>query len=487
MLKLQSIRQRLLLGLLGSFVLIWLLIAVMAYKSSSHESQEIYDAALASYARIIASLMVHEAEEEQELEEQLSLLIKELGNDIVLKSSVLANLKKTLDIKTEEDYMSLDLTANIKGHSYESQFAFIILNKSGKVMLRSRHMTLQTEFRQGFFNTTAQNQSWRVFGLELKESGMQVLVGENLEIRNELQDIIIVNLLWPFMILLPVLGIVIWLAIKKGLGPLERITNTIANRNPRSLSPIKQDSVPEEITPLINALNSLFIRIDKAIDNEKRFTANAAHELRTPLAALKTHAQVIELNANDKIQSNVNQMIESINRSSHLVEQLLTLSKAEANFNNSMQLHSVDLVSVVKTQLGEFSSKALEKGITPSFKADRDSYMVMADETLLHVVIRNLLDNAIQYSDKSGQLDVGITKVDDKIQLTFQDDGPGIEEEKINLMTQRFQRGDHPDNPGAGLGLYIVKQIMDIFNASLNFFNKQPTGLIVQLEFKTVS
>lgn len=483
MFKYRTIRKRLLTSVLGSFIFIWIIIAVLAYDSSSHESEEIYDAALASYARIIASLMVHEAEEERELEGNFFLLIKELGSDSLLKSSVLSNFKKKLEAVTEDDYMTLDLTADIKGHNYESQIAFIVRYTSGKVLLRSRQMPFETEFQKGFFNVKVQDQSWRIFGLELQESEIQVLVGENLEIRNELQNLIIFNHLWPFILLLPVLGAVIWLAIKKGLQPIEHVTQNIAKRNPHSLSAIEIDNVPEEILPLINELSSLFKRIENAIDNEKRFTANAAHELRTPLAALKTHAQVIELNSNEKIQGNVKQMIKSIDRSSHLVDQLLTLSRAEANINNGLKLQPVDLVSVVRTQLGEYAAKAVEKGINPTLEIDQEPCMISADETLLHVVIRNLIDNTIRYSDQGGQLKVIIQHMTDHIQLIIKDDGPGIENGKLELMTQRFQRGDHPDKQGAGLGLFIVRQIMNTFNGQLDFAINQPNGLIVILKF----
>ncbi|MCW8931397.1 MAG: ATP-binding protein [Gammaproteobacteria bacterium] len=483
MLKPLSIRQRLLTGVFGSFIFIWLILAILDYNSSSHEIEEVYDASLASYARIIASLIYHEAEEERELEENFALLIKELGNDILLKSSVLSGIKKELETTMKDDYMTLNVTSDIKGHNYETQIAFIIKRASGEVLLRSRDIPFQTEFKNGFFNIEVQEQSWRIFGLDLPKIGLKILVGENLEVRNELQELLISNHLWTFILLLPILGIVIWIAIKQGLLPLERVTQNIANRTPRSLLAIELDDIPKEISPLIDELNSLFSRIENALDNEKRFTANAAHELRTPLAALKVHAQVIELNANEKNRVYVKQMIESIDRSSHLVDQLLTLSKTEANLNKGINLQLVDLVSIVRTQLGELASTAIEKGINPTFEVDQEPSLIKGDETLLHAVIRNLIDNAIRYSDTDGQLEVVIQHSKDKVQLSIKDDGPGIEENKLELMTQRFQRGDHPDKQGSGLGLFIVKQIMTIFNGKLKFFNKSPNGLIVILEF----
>ncbi|MCP3849794.1 MAG: hypothetical protein GY694_06090 [Gammaproteobacteria bacterium] len=484
MLNHHSIKQRLLVSVLGSFVLIWFIIAILAYNSSSHESEEIYDAALASYARIIASLMAHEAEEEQELEENFDLLLKELGDDILLKSSVLSGVKKKLARGQSNDYMSLALTDKIKGHSYESQIVFIVMKPTGQVLLRSRNMPPQTEFHNGFFNIDVQGKSWRVFGLELQQPGLQILVSENLEVRTELQHLIIVNLLWPFILLFPILGIIIWLAIKNGLLPLAKITENISNRNPNSLLAIKTTNVPDEVSPLINELNSLFKRIENTLENEKRFTANAAHELRTPLAAMKTHAQVIELNASEKIKSNVKQMVSSIDRSSHLVDQLLTLSKAEANLNKGMSLKPVDLISVIRTQLSEFSSTAIDNDINLSFKSNLKSCLIKGDETLLHIVMRNIIDNAIRYSKNGGQLEVIVEKMANNIKVSIKDDGPGIEENKLELMTQRFQRGSNSHKQGSGLGLFIVRQVMSIMNGSLSFSSKPPKGLVVTLGFR---
>jgi two-component system sensor histidine kinase QseC len=479
----RSIRYRLLISVLTGFIIIWLIITILTYNSSSHESEEIYDAALASYARVIASLIVHEVEEEKALEINFQRLIEELGTDVVTKSTVLSNLQKKLKSPSNNDYMNLDLTDGIKGHSYESQFAFIVRSFSGKVLLRSHDRLFKTEFRHGFFNIKVNNQSWRVFGLSLNESDLHILVGENLEVRNELQNLIIFNHLLPFFILLPILAIVIWLAIKRGLQPLDRVTEKIAKRNPRSLTVIELDGVPEEILPLINELNSLFLRIDKVLENERRFTANAAHELRTPLAALKTHAQVLELNTNKKTLESVRHMIASIDRASHVVEQLLTLSKAEANLNKGISFKSVDLVAITQNQLSEQAALAIDKGITPVFKSELDHCLIQGDETLLYILVRNLIENAIQYTDNGGELNVIIEDMIDNVRLSIIDDGPGISEENLELMTQRFQRGDHPEKNGAGLGLFIVKQIVNSFNANLLFLNKSPHGLIVRIEF----
>lgn len=477
-----SIKQRLLIGMLASLIIIWMIMAHFAYRSSSHEIEEIYDASLASYARVIAGLVVHEAQEEAGLEDNFKRLLQELGPEILHKSQVLRQFKQQLETSANDDYMTLDLTRDIQGHEYESQFAFKVLQPDGRVLLRYSEGEFPAVFRSGYYNQQFAQDTWRLFGMRLKQPELQVIVGENLNVREELLKKVLYNLLWPFLLLLPVIAGVLWMVVRQGLQPIRLLTGTVASRRPDSLEAISVVSVPSEVRPLIDELNKLFLRIASALDNEKRFTANAAHELRTPLAALKTHAQVIELNASEKIRGSVAQMLKSIDRSTHLLEQLLTLSRAEASINQGIALQPVNLTAVARGQLAEMTQAAIDKKIVPAFSSGNDNCMVKGDEALLYVVVRNLVDNAISYATGGGSVNISVDCVHGTARLIVSDDGPGIPEEQFELMQQRFQRGEHSGRQGAGLGLYIVRQIVLLHQGKMALANADTGGLIVTIE-----
>ncbi len=482
-----SIRRRLLVGVMSAILLIWILVIVLVYHASSHEIDEVYDAALASYARVLATLMKHEAEEEQAFNQQFRRLVEELGMETVRRSQVLsALLEKQQATITPEDYLSLDIAKSIPEHPYESKIAFLIKAADGSVLLRSSSDAPLSNDIDGYITRQINGESWRMFGLTDLDDGVTVVVGENIEIRTELQREILANGLWPFLVLLPVIIMAILGAISKGLRPLQTVTARVASRSPTSLTPLSKQGTPVEILPLVEALNDLFTRVQQALDNERRFTANAAHELRTPLAAIKTHAQVLQMNAAPDTQPSINQVIRGIDRASHMVQQLLTLARAEIKVQEGTTFHSLNLVSVTRNVMLDFANLALEKEINLSFDHDVDNVTVQADEALLQIVIQNLLDNAIRYTPAEGTVNVTLKEEQGKAVLTVEDSGPGIEPDKQAQMFQRFQRGEESDQLGVGLGLSIVNQVCQLHGIKLSMERSQALGgLAVTLIFSS--
>jgi len=480
-----SIKGRLLVGVISVLLFIWLIVIVLVYQSSAHEIDEIYDASLASYARVLASLMAHEAAEEQEINEKIQQAVKELGSDYLQHSSALSDLLTIYRSPYKsEDYITLELAERQRSHPYESKIAFLVKASDGKVLLRSSPDVSFENVDTGYHNINNNGNDWRVFGLWVPRLAMSVIVGENVKVRTELQDEILMNVLFPFLVSLPIIALLIMGAINKGLKPLKAITERVSKRSPTSLAPFQINNVPSEVLPLVDELNHLFQRIDQALDNERRFTANAAHELRTPLASLKTNIQVLQLSATEEQQDSIDKVLRGIDRATHLVEQLLALARAEAESHEDIKPQSVNLESLVETIMIDTGHHALEKDIEISFEKHTDKYDVQTDEGLLQMIIQNILDNAIRYTPVGGSVNVKLREASGIIELLVEDSGPGIPDELQEVMFQRFQRGTQNGVRGVGLGLSIVKQIAQLLDIEIVMTNATTKGgLIVRLIF----
>ncbi len=481
-----SIRKRLLVGVIGTIFLSWFVVIGLVYKSSHNEIGEIYDASLASYARVLTELMAHEAMEEQLLVEKIQQLVDEIGIESVQKSKVLSGfLAKYQNPDTTEDYLSLDLTKSVRGHEYESKKAFLVKALDGRVLLRSSENVPFQTIVDGYQTTLIAGERWRLFGLTEPENAIAIMVGENIEVRTELQNEIVINTIWPFLALLPFIALIILVVINQGLKPLQSVAQKVSKRSPSSLDGLSLDAVPVEVLPIVKELNHLFERIRQALDNERRFTSNAAHELRTPLAVLKTHVQVLQMKANEELQPTISRLLNGIDRATHMVQQLLTLARSEAKELEGITFVEIDLAALTRSVMNDYANLALERNITLSFEGDIENSLVKGDKALLESVIRNLIDNAVRYTPVAGSISVSIAKRPDGLQLRIEDTGPGIDPAKKELMFQRFQRGNGNGEQGVGLGLFIVKQIIELHHIDFSLENSTSTGgLIVRLGFK---
>lgn len=481
-----SIRKRLVLGVLGALLVTWLIMIVLVYRSSAHEIAEIYDASLASYARVLATLMAHEAEEERDIEEKLRQVVQELGMVTVKKSRVLSALLSSYNNPGhEEDYLTLEIVKKSQdSHHYESKIGFLIKGEDGRGLLRSSPDLPFAQITNGYHTISSGDERWRVFGLTEHTRAIGVMVGEKLEVRTELQLEILTNLLWPFVFALPVILLLLFGLITKGLRPLQVVAEKVATRSHLSLEPLSTAATPVEIRPLVDEINRLFTRIERALENERRFTANAAHELRTPLAAIKTQVQVLQMDAGAELEPAISRILSGVDRTTHLVEQLLTLARTEARSHKSMEFKPVNLSSLVKTLMRELGSQADDKNIAMSFEDKTNIKTVQGDEALLQILIRNILDNALRYTPVNGQVKVTTEWVDDRFQLSVEDSGPGIPAEQQELLFQRFQRGANNSQNGVGLGLHIVRQITNLHDIEINL-DPRPlaSGLIFRLIF----
>jgi len=306
----------------------------------------------------------------------------------------------------------------------------------------------------------------------------------------------------PLLLALPVLAILIWIVIGRGIRPLTRVADEVANRAPQHLDPLDTHAVPQEIMPLVNSLNVLFARLQQAFEHERRFTADAAHELRTPLAALKTQAQVA-LNASIPEQQHnaLLNVVTGVDRATHLVEQMLTLARLEprtfleSHKNNisAVEIQHADIQNLHKLaahSLAEIAQTAFEKNIELSLDemAEGSTAQVMGNADMLGILLRNLIDNAIRYTPPNGEVKVHIHTDNQQVILQVSDTGVGIPQAERTRVLERFYRVLGNQESGSGLGLSIVMRIAELHGATVSLDDAENNrGLKVTVRFPAVT
>ena len=304
------------------------------------------------------------------------------------------------------------------------------------------------------------------------------------EERDEVAGEIAEQLLKPMLFALPALAILLVIAIGFALAPLRLLARDVATRAPNRLDPLPVDALPAEVEPLVSRLNSLFADIMRSLENERRFTADAAHELRTPLAALKAQAQVAIASVDPaERQRALNLILAGCDRATHLVAQLLTLARLDTGTSHPMQ--TVGLRPVAEEVLSMVAGEAIERRCDLVLR-DGDA-QVRGDPLLLQALLRNLVDNALRHSGGT-QIEVAIGRSDRHAVLTVSDDGRGIPADERECVLQRFYRSASTEAPdldaaGSGLGLSIVKRIIELHDGRLEI-GSPATGKGVEIQVR---
>lgn len=339
----------------------------------------------------------------------------------------------------------------------------------------------------GFENATINGVHYRIYSQWNKDGDSNVRVGEPYELRDALAESIASHLLHPLYFAVPALGMLIWLSVGAGLAPLSRFAREVKQREPDKLEPLDLPDTPREVMPLQDALNALFARLQVSLEYERRFTADAAHELRTPLAAIKTQAQVA-LAARDPepLEHALNKVISGTDRAAHLVEQLLVLSRLDPE-RAPVNQQPVQLSQIVAECVALYAPMAIGKGQNLGFEASDEGW-VSGDMTLLAILVRNLVDNAVRYTPTGGQVDVRIQRVGNEIVFQVVDTGPGIPEAERREAASRFYRVLGTGEDGSGLGLSIVERIVELHGASLSLDDRDAgEGLAVIVRFEAAT
>ena len=367
----------------------------------------------------------------------------------------------------------------------ETQFDLVIQvwDQAGvRLYLSHPHADLPGFAQLGYATLTTQEGSWRAFSMPSRNRIIQV--AQPTKVRAGLAAGMAMRMLLPFLVIVPLLGLLVWLVIGRGLKPVDGLVKAVSMRNPESLEPLPAAGLPEELRPLVIALNDLLDRLGESIDTLRAFTADAAHELRTPLAALHLQAQLIQRSQseNERTQS-IQRMQAGLKRATHVVEQLLTLARQEGDMAGR-NFESVDLHALAGQVVAELLPIAQEKGIDLGLAGGVEKAIVQGDKAALRILLANLVDNAVRYTQAGGRVDVGISLHDDAVLVKVNDTGPGIPVEERQRVFDRFYRGQDTDTPGSGLGLAIVQRIARRHDAKVSLHDgEKGPGLSVWLEF----
>lgn len=363
---------------------------------------------------------------------------------------------------------------------------FQVWNRNGTLLLHSRNSTQDSllTIPDGFSDIEIQHNDWRVFARTNPTTGTKIVVAEVYDIRNKLADDITRNNGYILLVTYPIFGILIWIIVGLALRSITRVTNEISNRASTYLDPVKSENIPIEIKPLVAELNQLFLRLKLAFDRNKRFAGDAAHELRTPLAALKTHAQVAIKSDNDTDRNNALQkVVQGVDRSSHVVAQLLTLSRLsqEEELNDIKPLELHKLAAEIIAYLVPI---ALEKNIEIELATAPTDGIIMGNDVALGILIRNVVDNAIRYTPYNGKVIIEVITTHNSVILRVTDSGPGIPSELRERVFERFYRILGTQAQGSGLGLAIVNQIAQLHHARITLHTGlNEKGLRFDIEF----
>ncbi len=439
-----SLRRRLLGLLFGGIAAAWSLTMVFSYLDAHHEVDELFDAQLAQSAQTLLALATHDDEDER------------IG-----------------DLSSVGD----------EAHEYQRHLRFQIWRSDGRLAMRSENAPeTPLTVDHGFAEHPDAATLWRTYSQWNRERSLQVQVAEDHAIRDELIGNIAWRFLLPGLFGLPLIGLGAWLATRRGLASLDALATQIASRQAAQLQAIVPASAPEEIRPLLDALNQLFARVEQTLAAERRFTADAAHELRTPLAALQAQAQVA-LQARDDAerQRSLEQLRIGLVRAAHLVDQMLLLARLDPE-QGLPAAEAVDLRELVETVCADLGGAILARDLDFDFTA-APGCQVHGQREWLRVLARNLIDNAIRYTPRGGQLRVTVAATAEALLLQVADSGPGIPAGERQRVLERFHRLHAGEVPGSGLGLAIVARIAALHGADLELDASPLGGLEVRVRW----
>jgi two-component system, OmpR family, sensor kinase len=354
-----------------------------------------------------------------------------------------------------------------------------------RVYLSRPHSVLPNVTTLGFSTVTTSEGIWRVYGAQAMTKVIQV--AQPMRVRKEQAVDLALKTLRPFALLLPVLGFLIWIAVGRALQPLQRLTTLVKARRVDALDPLPNERLPDEVRPLVDALNDLLVRLGVALDRERAFMADAAHELRTPLTALHLQMGTLSRAANEAERNDAMEKLSAgMQRAIRLVEQMLSLARQEPRVQPTRA--PVPLADIARDVVAELvplaDAKQIDLGISNSQPA-----VVMGDPDALRTLTRNLVDNAVRYTPAGGRVDVSVENGSDSGQtlLKIVDNGPGIPPEERSRVLDRFYRRPGTSPPGSGLGMAIVKAIADTHGATLELdAGPDGTGLAVSVRFRSL-
>jgi two-component system sensor histidine kinase QseC len=428
-----SLKGRLFAILVAATSLIWLAATCWIYVGATREIESVLDARLQEAARMVLSLAS--------------------GNGVgaTLKDGTFGPAPEVM--------------------SYERQLSCQIWSLDGRLVARSSGAPDESlsDRRAGFSQRLIKEETWRVYTAEDTAKGVRVSVGDRLGLRAHLVGEIIKGLLAPLLLAIPLLGLLIWASLSRGLRPLQALARELARRNADDMRPVETGTIPAEIRPVVTSLNHLFRKVRDAMRHERELTAFAAHELRTPLAGLRTQAQIAMVASDGAVrEAALRQIIVAVDRTTRMVRQLLATARLDSI--HEAKQSSVNIGEVIEEVIDTLPASDRKAQVTmdPALKGT----VVTANRDLLLVAIRNLHENAVRHMLEPGIVRWSLQRNAQALAVYVDDEGPGIPEDEIPLVTNRFFRGRNKSPLGSGLGLSIVDLALHASGARLVLQNR---------------
>jgi len=326
----------------------------------------------------------------------------------------------------------------------------------------------------GFSNVRANGTTYRVFSVQT--SNQTVQVAQDLAVRRNMAGNLALRTLGPIAVMMPILMLVVWWVVSGSLEPVARVRSQVASRQADDLSPVSDNGLPDEVRPLVQELNLLFGRVKTAFDAQQHFVADAAHELRTPLAALRLQAQSLDrADTPEARRVAVGRLTAGIDRATRLVEQLLVLARQEATAAEGAVTRAVDLADLARRTVADLAGVAAAKGVDIGVQ-QADPASVDGHPDALQILLRNLVDNGIKYTPGGGTVDISVLDDGKRVTVLVEDSGPGIPADERERVFDRFYRVAGSEAAGSGLGLAIIKAIAERHGATLTLDRSERLG-----------
>lgn len=451
----KSIRQRILLRVLGLLLIGSLILSAISYGDATHEIEELFDAQLGQSARVLQGLL--RLPQAQIDHQQLAAVLNES-----------AGQQPTL------------------GHRYESKLAYQVRDADGQIIARSFNVPTigigEDTWEPGFASLGESDNQWRRYVLVDLEQQLAIWVGERADVRGELVGKIVRSTLIPDLIGIPLMLLLVWLAIGSGLKPLERMARQIRQRDPDSLQPMLISDLPAELEPMQAALNRMLDQLGQLLAREQRFIADAAHELRTPLAILQIHAENARAASDpDERDAALGHLLNATERAARLVSQMLTL--ARLTDEQQLQRQPVDLKQTCRIELAQLLPLALKRHQDLQFDIDPELPETLKMEPGgLGMLLQNLLGNAIQNCPDRGTIRLHLQREHAPIPcllLSIENSGEPVPIVERSRLLERFYTGSN--HPGAGLGLSIVQRVVERHHGTIELNTSSLGGLRVDI------
>ena len=448
--RIPSLRWRLLALVSIAALLIIGLAAALSYRQARHEVQELMDGQMSK----MAQLMLAQAQQ---------------GAEHLADLPTLMAAQRGLRVRRNE--LTLE---------------YQIGKPDGTVLVRSRDIPASA-FKNalGFSTVEHEKQPWRNLILETMDGSYRIQVAQSVAKRDKEALEIARKTALPLGVIFPLLLVAIYFSVRRGLKPLDELATDVLSRSPENLTPLASKATPREAQPLVAAINRLLFRLSGSLDNERRFTADAAHELRTPLAAarIQTHVAMLSENADQRNHA-LSQILAGIDRSTRLVEQMLRLARLDPLAQLSCP-GRVDLAELMRNVIAGIRDTSPTKTIEPDLEDTGDTPTIIdGDAGLLEVALRNLIDNALRYSSPESLITVFMRHENKALLIGVSDNGPGVDAEELPRLSERFYRSASAVAEGSGLGLTIVARIAELHGARLELGNRDGGGFEASLRWR---